>query len=102
MITYWYRYEDRRYASAYGDGPGEVRVVLQEFRVRKVTPKGVRLDNDRFVATAARKRFACPTKAEAMESFLARKKRQRAILSAQLRNVEKALKLAEAEALTTL
>jgi hypothetical protein len=59
---------------------------------------GVQLDfygEKKFVLKDARKRFACPTPEEAMESFIARKKRQRGILKAQLVHVEEAIDIAE-------
>jgi hypothetical protein len=76
----WYRYEDIVYASLYDDGPGRLVVELREYEVLRHTPKGVWLTlgfgDKRFVLRGARKRFACPTKLEARESFIARKTRQ--------------------------
>lgn len=87
----YYRYVDR--LTTYG-----VNVYCYEYEVIKQTPKGVWIEtlvgNKRFVKTEARKRFACPTKEEALESFKARKTRQARILKAQLRNVEMALDIA--------
>jgi hypothetical protein len=104
--TYWYRYDDIQYASPLDEyervGIGEIKVHLQEYRVVKETPKGVWLqqqssfskfgDSDRrFVLKDARKRFACPTKEQAMESFEARKKAQIRIYTARIKRAEKAL-----------
>jgi hypothetical protein len=79
-------------------GPGHVEVYVHEHDVIKHTPKGVWLNaygEKKFVRRDARKRFACPTKEEALESFVARKKRQIGILSAQLRNAEDAIHKAQ-------
>ena len=98
--TWWYRFDDVTYAqmsSEYGEwvGPARLDVVLRTYKVVKVTPCGVWLDVGRFVKTAARKRFACPTEDEARESFLARKKRQLSILYAQTERIERAIRLVE-------
>lgn len=97
----WYRYEDQRYAPPLDEwerpcGAGRLAVELREYRVSRVTPKGVWLGGfytRRFVLLEANKRFACPTKAEAMTSFLARKEKQAGILSSRLRNVELAIQM---------
>jgi len=87
----WYRYNDMVYAEIdeWGEayGRGRIEVNLYEYKVIKKTPKGVWLDNygfKKFVLKDARKRFACPTKQEALESFIARKKKQLKILKAQM------------------
>lgn len=108
---YWYRYYDVQYsagANEYGDPlpeAGPVKVHLQEFPVEKHTPKGVWLSGIdvrdyhgghypswRFVRHDTNKRFACPTIAEARESFLARKRRQIRIHTARIRQAEKAIR----------
>lgn len=71
---------------------------IREYRVLAHTPKGVWLDHfgqKRFVLTEARKKFACPTREEALESFRKRKQRQAKILRAQLRDVENYIVLAD-------
>ncbi len=107
MVENWYRYDVIRYAAPLDEwdrpqGIGRVTVQLSTFKVLKVTPKGVWLietigiwdcEPKRFVLRDARKRFACPTKKEAAESFSARKKRQLRILRAQAKDVERALKV---------
>lgn len=96
----WYRYEDRRYGSFDEFGSRTyvyVRVEERTYEVAKVTPKGVWLDfgwQRRFVRHDARKKFAAPTREEAMASFLARKERHARILRAQLEQVEDALAIA--------
>ena len=98
----WYRVEDGRYSGAnefdepYDAGPW---VHCREIEVLRETPKGVwipggRVGPQRFVLRDARKRYACPTEAEAWESWRARKARQARILRAQLAHVEEALRLA--------
>jgi hypothetical protein len=87
-VEYWYRFDDLR-------GTERVRVSVTKYPVLRHTPKGVWLDigggRERFVLKRGRKRFACPTQDAAMESFKARKERQRKILMAQLQGVEAAL-----------
>ena len=68
--------------------------------VLKHTPKGVWLydatQNRRFVLRAARKRWAAPTRREALESFIARKGRQIRILNAAVDRAHRAREIAEA------
>lgn len=88
-----YRYEDLHYADCLN-----VQVILREFLITKTTPRGAWVDNcgtPRFVLSGAYKRFACPTKKEAIDSFIARKKRQVRILMAQREIAQKALLVAE-------
>jgi hypothetical protein len=95
----WYRVTEICFAPPLDEfdeprGRGRMDVIVMEYPVTRYTPKGVWLDlfgQARFVRTLARKRWACPTKAEAWESFKARKRRQRAILRAQLERVEECL-----------
>lgn len=108
---FWYRYVDVQYAGGtdqWGDPlpeAGPVKVHLEQFRVEKHTPKGVWLSGIdvrdchgghhpswRFVRLDTNKRFACPTIAEARESFLARKRRQIQIHTARIRRAEKAMR----------
>lgn len=105
----WYRYEQREYAAApfdeCGRWPGTTRVVLLEFFVVRHTAKGawvarkdafgnLSYDGERFVLTTAHKRYAWPTKAEAMTSFVARKRRQIAIYEARIIRAKLALDIA--------
>ena len=72
-------------------------LLRMEFPVVRRTPAGVWIDiygRARFILTAARKRYACPTKEEALISYRARKRRQVKILRAQLKQAEQALNLA--------
>lgn len=95
----WYRYEDHRvgHADEYGDLVSvSVQLSHREYTVTKVTPKGVWLTwgfggSNRFVLVDARKRFAHPTKEEALESLMARKTSQIRILEKQLEYARTAL-----------
>lgn len=76
----------------------ESRLMLVEttFVVLRYTPKGAWIDEygtPRFILTSARKRYACPTKEEALASYHARKRRQVEILRHQLKRAEAALTL---------
>lgn len=95
MSETWYRYE------YYGNGEewsllNENSLYLRKFNVIRTTAKGVWLTegygSPRFVLCDARKRFACPTEADALTSFIARKNRHVSILHAQLRRAEAALR----------
>ena len=74
---------------------------MYEYPVIKTTPCGawieLALGERRFVNFQARKRYACPTKADAIESFRARKRRQMAILTAQLKDAQRCLDAVEAD-----
>lgn len=102
MSEYWYRFEHRWTASRLdidGEpyGPSRLEVHCYKFRVIKHTPFGVILDtgNHRFVKNEGKKRYACATREEALESFKARKQRQALILGHQLNGAKKALAIAE-------
>jgi hypothetical protein len=93
-----YRYEDAIYSGGVDEWdnplPGYVRVKLVELEVVKVTPKGVWINRARckkFVLLTARKRYAAPSKEEALKDFLARKNRQLSILKNRVANVEGAI-----------
>lgn len=97
---YLYRYVETRYSigvDEWGDPlPGFNLVVsLQSYLILRRTPKGTWIDcgYERFVRLNTRKKFACATALEAAESFRARKNRQIGILSAQLEQAKRALKL---------
>jgi hypothetical protein len=111
-VTKWYRYEATHYAAPadeFGEsrGFGSTSIVLHEYEVARTTPKGVWLRigfygdfaaldaHERFVLTSARKRFACPTKREAMDSFIARKKKEIRIYTARIERARGDLRAAE-------
>lgn len=99
LTEYWYRYDDRQYAPPLDEydnvcGEGRVEVTLTKFPIIKYTPKGAWIDlygDKKFVLRTARKRYACPTKEEAKESFLARKAKQIRIYKAKIRRAELAI-----------
>jgi hypothetical protein len=99
-MTY-YRIEEKRLSISAGweDSYGtKLELWTYEFPVLSLTPKGVWIDvygTKRFILSMAKKKWACPSKKDALTSFIARKKRQRAILRAHLKEAEEALKLAE-------
>ena len=105
---YWYRYRDTLYASTtvseWGDAlPGRtwVKLELDTYQVTSHTPEGVWLDipfsGRRWVSLTTRRRYAHPTKAEALEAFIHRKQRQIDILSSRLAQAKHASQLSEAE-----
>lgn len=104
----WYRYVNGRYAPPLDEferpcGRGEAYLHLLEFAVLRHTPCGVWLSSagefglPRFVLRSSRKRFACPTKEEAVESFRARKAKEIRILRGKIADAEAALALLDGE-----
>jgi hypothetical protein len=94
----YYRYADIRYSNGIDEFEHSlgyfIDVVLRTFEVTRQTPKGVWINyghDKRFILENARKKFACATKEEALESFLARKKRQRSLLIRQLSDTNSAI-----------
>jgi hypothetical protein len=86
----FYRYQE----SALSDS--RIVLVLSTFLLLKTTPRGAWIDVyglKKFVLLTARKRYACPTKEEALASYQARKQRHVEILRAQLLRAEAALRL---------
>lgn len=77
-------------------------VVLREFKIIKHTKCGFWIakshwsyqwtGSKKFVLSTGRKRFAYPSEPEARESFLQRKRRQIAILTARLEDIEASVK----------
>ncbi len=94
----WYRVTDGRYSGAdeferpYDAGPW---VCCNALPVVRTTPKGAWVEDLggglRFVLRGARKRYACPTVAEAWASWRARKLRQQQILQHKLHHVQQVL-----------
>lgn len=90
----WYRYEDYP-----GSDWASPQITLRRLRVIRETPRCVVLDDwsrERYVLKDARKRFAYPTIELARDSFLRRKRKQVAYLSAQHDHAAAVLKAAEA------
>ena len=90
----WYRYD-----SQYSDVKACVVIYRADCVVFKHTPKGVWLighdGKDHFVLNDAARRYAYPTIKDAQRSFLRRRRRQIAILTAQLQNAKDARDLAK-------
>lgn len=88
----FYRYEDMLYGS-------QISIRLSTYKVIKLTPKGCWIAHNydhnhlhkRFVLSDSRKKFAYPTKEQAMESFIRRKERQIIYLQANLNRAKNAL-----------
>jgi hypothetical protein len=104
-VKFWYRYVDVSYAPLLDEydmpmGDGVLKIECRQFRVLKHTPKGVWLSDTaclgykRFVLNKSKKRFACATKEEAIDSFVARKKRQHSVYMHRAKRAEAALYLA--------
>jgi hypothetical protein len=113
-VTVWYRITDHATSAGTdecGDplpGPGGVAFTVEEYETVKETPQGVWLkprcwritgsvhgsfgeDSDLFwIKRDAHRRYACPTMAEAVESFLARKDKQARIYEARARYARRA------------
>lgn len=102
-IEIYHRYDrhvvSEGYVNDYGDyvptGPGKVYINCGTYEVLHHTPKGVRLANGKLVLHASAKRWALPTKEEALTSFKARLRRNRLILETRLNHVQQAIELAE-------
>jgi hypothetical protein len=107
-----YRYEAKKYATADADGEYSLprlpnpKLELTTFVMVSATPKGYWIaypnfegfsDWKRWVSKTARKRFAYPTKEEALNGFIARTRARIRILDRQLACAH--LSLHDAEAL---
>ena len=94
----FYRYEESIFIDE------QVKVLEKTFKLVKETPCGYwikripefyfTLNKNHWVSKTARKRYAYPTKKEALNSFIARKGRQLEILNWQIARVEQALNIA--------
>lgn len=73
-------------------------VNLLQYRIVKITSKGCWIDHfgeKKFILSSAHKRWAYPTKTEALTSFRKRKERQVSLLQAQLKSAEAYLQKAK-------
>ena len=103
MLYYLYRFEDHRVSVGYDEINdcsigSRAEVTLRAYKIIKRTPKGAWIQDfcrKRFVRLTARKKFACETREEALESFRARKRRQIRILQEQIGHARSALSRAE-------
>lgn len=110
-LGYLYRYEDQLVGNysfdingeAIRTGPPSNHVVLRKYRIVKKTPQGHWIesyDGRKYVRETARKRYACTTPELAIESFIARKKRQLSIYQSRVRSIEEAIYRAKTGKLT--
>lgn len=86
-------------------GKARVSIHLRSYKVLRITAQGVWLYDDhdgreRFVLRDARKRWAAPTKAEAITSLRARQARRETMLKTQLWHTEVALEALKKEGVT--
>lgn len=106
MTEVYYRYDEVAWsagADEYGDPisrrPGSgITVECYEYEVISRTPKGVWISvygDKRFVNNDWAKRYALPTKEEALKSFIARKTRQIKIYEAKHADAKAALLIAQ-------
>lgn len=88
LIMYYYRIYD-----------GQTEPYIVAYHVISHTLRGVWINDGRarFIKDGTRKKFACPTIEQALESYIARKKRHYKILKAQLDKVERNLLWSEQE-----
>ncbi len=105
----FYRYEAVNYASIdeFGDfttGFPNPTIELRTLNLHRETPKGYWIgygkpgqysSKGRWVSKTSKKRFAYPTKEEALNNFVLRKTRQIQILKAQLENCTVAISKAK-------
>jgi hypothetical protein len=114
----FYRYESVRYAE--NEYASYLKVELRTYNLHKETPKGywIGYGNGQYesgqkwnlksqsiwISKTSKKRFAYPTKEEAIHGFIARTQRRANILSSQLYVCNTALNLAKKlqETLTTV
>ena len=109
----FYRYEAVSYADMDHDGEyvrpriPNISIQLMTFNLHKETPKGYWIGygypddgfiscGSRWVSKTGRKRYAYPTKEEAMTNYIKRTERRVSILKAQLRHTEIGLERAKA------
>jgi len=106
----FYRYEEKEYANFDHDGEyvspsiPRPKVELLEFNLFSETPKGYWIGyggfeglrgHKKWIGKTAKKRYAHPTKKEALQSFIKRKEKQVKILKYQLMSAEFALSTAK-------
>lgn len=106
----FYRYEAKEYAVLGMDGEYESsdipnpKIELQRYRLIKETPKGYWISQcwdkkpyfKRWISKTSRKRYAYPTKAEALQNYIKRTERRIKIMKRQVWACEIALRNANA------
>jgi hypothetical protein len=105
----FYRYETVQYATHDHDGElvsspfPNPTLQLREFNLHKETPKGYWISYggltlsspSRWISKTSKKRYAYPTKEEALNNFIKRKEYQIKLLEYQLSSAKIALSLAK-------
>jgi len=91
--TRLYRYSDILINWDYNLNQAKVKIILNRYESIRETTCGYWIDDERWVSKTSRKRFAYPTKHEAMINFKHRKQRQIKLLKANLSRAEAALDL---------
>ena len=105
---YYYRYEERLYSAGLNEMDNPIKaepkmeIVLYKFKVIKRTEHGLwitpiwddTLISKKFIYNKAKRKYASPTKTEALESFKRRKISQIKTLEAQLERAKKAYQYA--------
>jgi hypothetical protein len=105
--TYYKNYGDRRILYRYefrqmGECFDEVELLPKIFYVFKKTDKGFWISysntkGKKWVNNYAKKRFAYPTKKQALNNFIKRKERYRSILIWNIKQINSLIKLAKKE-----
>ena len=100
----FYRYELRTYnTSTFGYLFSDTKLVCNEYNLHKETPKGYWIgygdlttlhSNSRWVSKTSVKRYAYPTKEEALSNYLKRSDQRERILENQLSACKKGIQLA--------
>lgn len=101
----FYRYEAETQTSGFG-GFVTVRLVLHTYNLHKETPKGYWIghgyytpqylrSSSRWVSKDGRKRYAYPTKEEALTNYIKRSEKRVKILKGQLSRTEAGLEEAK-------
>ena len=101
----FYRCESKSYMSMNEfDRTGRVAIVFDEFNLIKETPQGYWIcmggfgglqSPKKWISKTSRKRYAYPTKIEALENLVKRYECRKRILSHQLDNANTTIKLAK-------
>lgn len=82
-----------------------IQINFDEYEITKETPKGYWIEDfiigKKWVSKTARKRFAYPTKQEALEGFIKRSERYASILSDRLNSVQRSIEIAKEMELKT-
>lgn len=113
----FYRYELVQYSNFSGDDdyysslPATTKLVVREFNLIKETPKGYWISygaftyyrgKGRWVSKTSKKRYAYPTKEEALNNYIKRTERRIKYLKTDLDACESGLRLAKTQQIITI